>query len=192
MKPTNEEKIQHYREGVGENCLICGAEFGGTYTDSSHQIRCWQCGAPYQVGGGRFEEEWLEKQGLKKEDIAQHFLDFYILLPIFRDYWLQTEKRIPMGIYLGNPDYTQEEFESFYRWLHENKDKYYEEYQFDLQWARIEGVATGDNSIDVAQRHFKALTGHDISADKVKELFNLGGDKEPLDDTGGRVEEEGS
>jgi hypothetical protein len=190
MKPTHEERMEHLRVGVvDDTCLVCGVEFGGVHTDSSHQIRCIQCGVTYQVEGSKHPDEWLAQHGLKREEVAKHTSDCYVFLPIFRDYWDETGRKIPIGFYMGDPGYTQEEFVLFYKWLFNNKDRYYEEYKFDLQWARIEALATVDqlpeteDRLKIAKKYYKEHSGQELTDEQAQQLFGILPPEEKKEDT---------
>lgn len=62
LKPTNEESLTHYRDGIGDDCLVCRKKLEGTWTDYNGQIRCQNCGMTYQILGSHLSESYRRER----------------------------------------------------------------------------------------------------------------------------------
>ncbi len=132
---TIEQELEHLKQGVQDDiCLVCNETLLGSWTDYNGQIRCATCGTTYQILGSHLKEEFLAEHGLKSEDIARRYCDVYREVPMLRDYWQVTHRQIPYGTYLGDGPIRQEDYESFYRWLWENREAYQSDYADAFKW----------------------------------------------------------
>jgi len=137
MRPTELEILKHYKNGVGKNCLVCDEELKGYWTDYNGQIKCRTCGMTYQILGCHLKDEYLKKNNITSDDIAERYCDNFDLLPIYRDYYQENKKILPIGFYMGKPPWSEEDDEHFYKWLAQNADKYRVEYKDYFYWDTI-------------------------------------------------------
>lgn len=144
--PTREEEAEHYRTGIEKNCLVCDRSLTITWTDYNGQGRCMTCGATYQVLGSHLREDYLEEIGLTKDAVAKRYSDMFSTVPLARAYWLEVGKALPFGTYLGGGPITDDEYESFYRWLDQNADLIKDQYQDDFNWDAIHAHVTGSEA----------------------------------------------
>lgn len=76
-----------------KKCVVCDAEpLRFRWTDYAGEGECVECGCPYQIKWGSEEET---KEGAYpycnlKEDF----------IPIAREHWEETKRRVPFGMYL--------------------------------------------------------------------------------------------
>jgi hypothetical protein len=140
MKPTLQQIAEHYRNGVGETCLVCEHPLHGSYTDYNGQIRCWTCGTTYQINGDHLQQTWKDDLGLKTGEVANRYCDCFAVLPLLRDYWHETHRKIPFGCYLTTNKIPPEDYDAFSDWLTANADKYAVDYASDFHWDKLQAV----------------------------------------------------
>ena len=78
------------------NCEICEKPFVGQWTDFFGEATCITCGTPYQL---------LKPSGAGPDEVFPHFEVKVELVPIFKEYWVETHRPHREGIFLG--DYGQ-------------------------------------------------------------------------------------
>lgn len=131
-----DEYIEHLKNGT-ETCLVCEEKLLGAWTDYNGQIRCFNCGTTYQILGCHLDDDFLKEHKLKKSDIAQKYCDVYMLVPLLKDYWNETSRKVPFGSFMGNSPIPKQDYDDFYLWLKNNAEKYEEKYADDFYWERI-------------------------------------------------------
>ena len=136
-RPTEEEILEHYKTGIGENCLVCEKRLVGQWTDYNGQIKCLNCGMTYQILGGHLRDDFLAEHGLTNDDVARRYCDAFVLVPLYKAYWDETHNLIPEGIYLTRDrcPVRPEDFRNFYLWMLDHEDmvrpKYEDVFNFD-------------------------------------------------------------
>lgn len=136
-RPSREELVAHYKNGIGKNCLVCDDELAIRWTDYNGQGKCLTCGMTYQVLGSHLSETHLAECGITKADVAKQYCDEFELVPLVRAYWTDKKKPLPLGSYFGHAPWTKEEVESFYGWLRDNAPTWREQYEDLFTWDRI-------------------------------------------------------
>ena len=100
------------------NCLLCGNEFLGAWTDFHGEMTCMTCGAPHQM---------KDYHGAPK-DQKYPYLDLNKKFQqIFKEYWEKTKRRCRLGRWLGGlpPDVAKEQ-KDFKDWLANNHPEWLE------------------------------------------------------------------
>jgi len=91
-------------------CEVCDNEFVGTWTDFYGEQTCLTCGAPYQL---------LEPSGAKPGLTYPCCCLKDEFIPILREYYQETKRRVRLGTFLLPDDYPGllEERKAFREWL---------------------------------------------------------------------------
>jgi hypothetical protein len=133
IRPTPDEHREHLLVGMTV-CLVCGSDSLGQMTDYHGQSKCANCGTTLQQMGSHFEDEFLVELGITKDQVARKYCDCFDVVPILRDYWRETSRKIPFGCYLTESPIPKGDYEFFSDWLAANKYRYAVEYpeMFDL------------------------------------------------------------
>lgn len=134
---TDHELAQHYRQGVGDTCLVCDQRLFCQLTDYHGEGRCQNCGTTYDLMGCKITDESLTRLGLKKEEVAHRTCSLVEIVPLLRAYWREVGKMVPFGCYLMNTPITKEERDSFYQWLNTNADEWRPQYPDEFNWDGI-------------------------------------------------------
>lgn len=110
-------------------CLVCERQISGSWTDYNGQIRCAQCGMTYQILGAHLAEDFLQKLGLTKAEVARRYCDELDMVELARAYRSETNaaNRLPFGTYLGRPEGwnapTREDYVAFNTWMESNHER---------------------------------------------------------------------
>jgi hypothetical protein len=136
---TKEQVRQHYIDGIkGDcNCLVCDDRLAILWTDYHGQGRCVTCGTTYQVLGSHLEDSYLQKIGLAKDQVAKQYCDCFYVVPLLREYWQATGRKIPFGSYLGENPIPESDYKAFSQYLKTHAERLRDEYPEDFAWDRI-------------------------------------------------------
>lgn len=142
MIHTQKEFAEHLRTGV-KTCLVCGEKLTGEWTDLNGEMRCVTCGMPYQVISWKHGDAWLAEIGINRADVVMPHCVYFEKAPLYRDYWLQTKQRIPLGSYLGQgtSGNNHNERVMFCKWLLANRETYLPDYADLFAWDVVEVMA---------------------------------------------------
>lgn len=134
--------LEHMKAGMREDepCLVCHRPLYGVTTDLFGEMVCHTCGTSYQFRRPSMKE-FLERHGLRESDIADRYCNCYEFVPLLRDYWSKTGRRVPFGTWLEKPEYTQEEYEAFYLWVADHADEYRERFPGLFLWDSLQDAA---------------------------------------------------
>lgn len=99
-----------------DECLVCGADWRGTWTDKHCQMVCLECGAPHQIKHDMLPDG-EEAPQVTLKDWARQAL---------KEYHEETGERAPIGTFIsddynGKP-YFGEEIDAFNEWIDEHDD----------------------------------------------------------------------
>jgi hypothetical protein len=133
-RPTDQEYAAHLREGTRSKCLVCDEILIGVWTDLNGEVRCEKCGMTYQRISWKGNEDYLQTLGLTKTDVAAKHCPRFQLVPLYRDYWQQTGRKLPLGNYLGESPIPREDHLNFWLWLARNEQTYHPVYTKDFDW----------------------------------------------------------
>lgn len=139
MAKTDQELVEHYKEGVTE-CLVCGLDpVWGDWTDYNGQIRCHDCGMTYQILGSHLSPGRLEVLGIEKDQVTRRYCDCYVTIDVWIDYWLETGNLLPLGVYIPNNNPILDKwYIKFNIWLLENIETYRADYKENFEWVALE------------------------------------------------------
>lgn len=127
--PYSDEQLKAHVLGefmpIAQTCLVCDSDLHVTWTGRNGEARCLTCGMAYDIAGCRLSKETLERFNLKPADIVQVYTCEIQLVPLYRVYWEQFHRRLPLGMYISDRGiYTPEEYKSFYSWLAQQAELY--------------------------------------------------------------------
>lgn len=146
-RPTEEEIVEHYKTGIGEDCLVCEKRLVGRWTDYNGQIKCLNCGMTYQILGSHLKDSFLKENGLTEKDIARRYCDIFYMVPLYKAYWNETHNHIPEGMFLMNDrsPVTREDYRRFYKWMVDNEETVRPLYSdfFDFDGAKADPAVMG-------------------------------------------------
>lgn len=131
-RPTEDDFVQHLKQGLDGKCLVCDEDLSGHWTDFNGEIKCFTCGMTYQKIQWKGKKEFLTERGIDK--VALPYCPDFIEVPIYRTYWQQTQKQIPLGLYLEPYPNQRQESEDFFRWLSKHCAEYRVEYESYFKW----------------------------------------------------------
>ena len=98
------------------DCVVCGTHLhrNWVWTDYHGEFECKECGMVYDMKGYRDVTE--TRCRLKAEEI-----------PIIREYWEETKRRMPFGVYLKQTTIQGEQIQAFNAWIKEKHPELLEE-----------------------------------------------------------------
>jgi len=125
MATTEQSFVDHILVGHDGPCLVCsGPRSYRAWTDVNGQCYCLACGCTYQILGCHFRQEFLDKHGIMKERVAREYCDCFEGLEVFRAYWSEVGKMMPLGSFIGRSPYLGDQRQSWGRWLAENRERF--------------------------------------------------------------------
>lgn len=130
---TDAEFVAHLKQDT-QDCLVCGRLLVGEWTDLNGEIRCEECGVPYQAINPKIAQSWLAEHGLTSADIKMPYCNEFDLLDLMRDYWKETGWKLPFGYYIDRSEEWMEQNRHFLDWLMTNMEKYRAEYPTSFRW----------------------------------------------------------
>lgn len=98
------------------DCVVCGINLhrNWVWTDYHGEFECKDCGMVYDMAGYRDVVE--TRCRLKAEEI-----------PIIKEYWEETKRKVPFGVYLKQTKTQAELIQSFNIWIQEKHPELIEE-----------------------------------------------------------------
>ncbi len=123
-KPTVVERRRHIVRGISDGtCLICRASpMLLKRTGIGSESRCIVCGAIYSNGDNPYPAFWLASMKIDPRKVSKVHLRNFIYLPVYRMYWIETGKILPLGGRLNRP-FTNDDEAAFYGWILKNRQK---------------------------------------------------------------------
>lgn len=142
MRPLPYQIKEHLLLGLPKRrCLVCKKDLHGQILDFPGQMRCGTCGVTYQIEGSKLSKKFLQTLGLIPEQVARVYCDCFEELPIYRAYWDETKRPVPLGTFRFPirrrkliPD---SEVKDFYSWLWKNREKFRPHYENEFKWDDI-------------------------------------------------------
>jgi hypothetical protein len=142
IAPYTDEQFKLHVTGqfmtVIDTCLVCDQPLRVTWTDRNGEARCLSCGMTYDILGCRLSEKTLSRHELEASEIAKRYAIQIALVPLYRVYWSEMQRRLPMGSYMSDRDrYSQKDYDSFYRWLATNAARFRPAFEDFWNWDAI-------------------------------------------------------
>lgn len=141
-KPTIRKQIEHLLKGAS-SCIICGHKtIEGRFTDYDGELKCVVCGMPYYVEGNKIKPKELKRvYALEPNQVAKVYTPFFANSPILKAFWKETKQKIPLGIYTGEPPFTQQEYNNLWIFIWNNRERILPSYEEDFFWTKIQEIA---------------------------------------------------
>jgi hypothetical protein len=141
-RPTHADFIEHVKTGIGDNCLVCDCELVGEWTDYNGEIKCSVCGMTYQILGSHFTDEFLSKNRLSPLDVARRYCPDFEEVPIFRAYWNEAHRQLPLGTYLVSARISKDDHLAFIQWLADHAPEIEPLYADSFNWEMVKHLVT--------------------------------------------------